>query len=94
MSQIVEASVDNRGCIRIPAEVRDRMGLSPGMRLIVEEGERERGRICLRIPEESPVLVEKEGVLVVRAEGTGDIEDAVRRERGRRLSEIVERTGL
>ena len=92
MSQIVEASVDNRGCIRIPAEVRDRMGLSPGMRLIVEEGER--GRICLRIPEESPVLVEKEGVLVVRAEGTGDIGDAVRRERGRRLSEIFERTGL
>ena len=92
MSQIVEVSMDNRGCVRIPDEVRDRLGLSPGMRLIVEEGEK--GQICLRIPEESPVLVEKEGVLVVRAEGTGDIEDAVRRERGRRLSEIFERTGL
>jgi bifunctional DNA-binding transcriptional regulator/antitoxin component of YhaV-PrlF toxin-antitoxin module len=45
MSQIVEVSMDDQGCIRIPAVVQDRLGLSPGMRLIIEEGEREKS-VC------------------------------------------------
>lgn len=92
MNGIVEVSVDNQGRIKIPEEVRKRLGLSPGTRLIVEEGER--GEIRLHVPEAPPQLVEKEGVLVVRATATGDLKDAVRRERDQRLSDLVERTGL
>jgi AbrB family looped-hinge helix DNA binding protein len=92
MNGVVEVSVDNQGRIKIPEEVRNRLGLSPGTRLIVEEGER--GEICLHFPEAPPVLVEKEGVLVVRATATGDLKDLVRRERDQRLSDLVERTGL
>lgn len=92
MNQVIEVSVDNQGCIRIPADIQDRLGLLPGMTLILEEGEE--GEICLRIPKDSPMLIDKEGVLVVKAEAAGNIEDAVRHERNRRLSELVERNGL
>jgi AbrB family looped-hinge helix DNA binding protein len=92
MNGVVEVSVDNQGRIKIPEAVRNRLGLSPGTRLIFEEGER--GEICLHFPEASPVLVHKEGVLVIRAVATGDLRDVVRRERDQRLSDLVGRSGL
>ena len=92
MSQIIEVSVDNKGCIRSPPDMQDRLGLSPGMTLLVEKGEQ--GELCLCIPKDSPMLIDKEGVLVVKAETVGHIEDIVQQERNRRILELVERTGL
>jgi AbrB family looped-hinge helix DNA binding protein len=92
MSDLVEISVDNRGCIILPDEVRDRLGLTPGMTLTVEEDEK--GAIGLRVQKELPEIVDKQGVLVVRSEAAGDVAEAVRRERGRRLSEFMQRAGL
>lgn len=92
MSDQIEVSVDSQGCITIPAEIQYRLGLFPGMTLIVEEGEK--GTICLRVQKEFPELVEKQGVLVVKSEAVGDLAAAVRCERDRRLSELMGRTGL
>ena len=84
MSQIVEVSLDNRGHILIPAALRRQLGLSPGMTLIVEEMDNRSVR--LRVQSEMPALVDKGGVLVVRAEPLGDLTDVIRQERDRRVS--------
>lgn len=92
MSGQIEISVDSHGCIMIPAEIQDRLGLAPGMTLIVEA--REKGEMCLRVQKEFPELVDKQGVLVVKSEAAGDLAEAVREEHDRRLSEIIQRAGL
>ncbi len=37
MSQVIELSVDDLGRIIIPASLQSRLGLSPGMMLLVEK---------------------------------------------------------
>ena len=37
MGQVVEISLDDQGRLLIPATVKNRLGLTPGMTLIVEE---------------------------------------------------------
>lgn len=92
MSELIEVSVDNKGCIMIPTEIQDRLRLSPGMTLVVEE--REQGEICLRVLRELPELVDKQGVLVVKSEAVGDLTNPVRKERVQRLSELLQRAGI
>jgi len=84
MSQGIKISLDDMGRILIPAAVQSRLGLSPGMRLVVEEGDQ--GSVRLRVQSEPPVLVDKGGVLVVRAEPLSDLTDVTRHERNRRVS--------
>ncbi|MEW6348080.1 MAG: hypothetical protein AB1646_03405 [Thermodesulfobacteriota bacterium] len=91
MSEHIEVSIDGQGCITIPPEMQGRLGLSPGMTLVVEAGEQR--EICLRVRKELPELVEKGGVLVVRADAVGDLTDVVGNERRRRGGELVERAG-
>ena len=71
MSEPIEISVDSQGCIMVSPEIQDRLGLSPGMTLVVEEGEK--GEMCLRVQRELPELVDKQGVLVVKSEAAGDL---------------------
>jgi bifunctional DNA-binding transcriptional regulator/antitoxin component of YhaV-PrlF toxin-antitoxin module len=89
MDQVIKISLDGMGRILIPATVQSRLGLSPGMSLVVEEVDEEGVR--LRIQSEPPVLIDKAGVLVVRAEPIGDLADVTRRERDRRVSELLDR---
>ena len=89
MNRVIEVSLDDLGRILIPAELRGRLGLSPGMTLIVERGEKDGVR--LRPESESLELVEKEGVLVVRAEPLGDLGNVTRRERDRRVVDLLQR---
>ena len=72
------------GRIVIPAALRGRLGLSPGMTLVVEPAQD--GSVCLASAE--PVLADEGGVLVVRSPAVGDLTDIVERERDRRTSEI------
>jgi bifunctional DNA-binding transcriptional regulator/antitoxin component of YhaV-PrlF toxin-antitoxin module len=88
MDQVIEVTLDNQGCIVIPADAEDSLGLTPGMTLVVEKGDK--GQMCLRVQKETPTLVDKLGVLVVRAKATGDLRDAVRHERDRRLSDLLQ----
>jgi len=92
MSQVVQISLDNRGHILIPATLRRRLGLSPGMTLVVEEADN-RG-VRLRIQPETPLLVNKGGVLVVRAKPLSDMTDITRRERNGRVTDLLQRAGL
>jgi bifunctional DNA-binding transcriptional regulator/antitoxin component of YhaV-PrlF toxin-antitoxin module len=79
MTELAELVIDETGCIRIPADIQVRFGLEPGMSLIVEEASG--GEIRLRVKENLPTLVDKDGILVVRAEPLADFADAVRQDR-------------
>ena len=76
----------------IPAALRRQLGLLPGMTLVVEEADNHDVRLRIRSEvREVPALVDKDGVLVVRAEPLGDLTDAIRQERDRRVSELSQR---
>jgi AbrB family looped-hinge helix DNA binding protein len=89
MNRIINLSLDDLGRILIPADLRTRLGLVPGMTLIVEKGENDGVR--LRPQSESPELVEKEGVLIVRAEPLSDLANITRQERDHRVSDLLGR---
>ena len=92
MGQTIEVSIDNRGGILLPREVKNRLGLLPGMTMVVEEDDEE--RVCLRVRTESPELVDKQGVIVVRAESSEDLTNVTRRARDRRISDLLHRSSL
>jgi bifunctional DNA-binding transcriptional regulator/antitoxin component of YhaV-PrlF toxin-antitoxin module len=92
MSQVIQISVDDKGRILIPEAAQRRLGLSPGMNLVVEKGEQ--GDVHLCVQSGPPVLVDKAGVLVVRAEPLDDLTNVTRRERDRRLFDLLQRAGL
>ncbi|HIE29203.1 TPA: hypothetical protein EYP66_18175 [Candidatus Poribacteria bacterium] len=71
----------------IPSTFRNQLGLSQGMILVVEEGGNDELR--LRIQEESPTLVDKQGVLVVKVEPSVDLTNITQQERSRRVSDFV-----
>ncbi len=87
----VNVSLDDFGRILIPAVVQRRLGLSPGMSLIVEKGDEDNVR--LRIWSEPPILVDKEGVLVVQTEPVSDLTNVTRRERDRCVLDLLQRAG-
>jgi hypothetical protein len=62
------------------------------MTLVVEE--REEGELCLRVQQELPLLVDKQGVLVVKSKAIGDLAKAVEHERERRVSDLLQRATL
>jgi len=90
MGQTIEVSIDNQGGILLPPELKNRLRLLPGMTMIVEEDDQE--RLCLRVQTESPDLVDKQGIIVVRAESSEDLADVTRRERSRRVADLLKRT--
>jgi bifunctional DNA-binding transcriptional regulator/antitoxin component of YhaV-PrlF toxin-antitoxin module len=90
MGQTIEVSIDNQGGILLPPELKSRLHLSPGMTMIVEENDQE--RLCLGVQTESPDLVDKQGIIVVRAESSEDLADVARRERNRRVADLLKRT--
>ena len=92
MSQVFKISLDGMGRILIPAAVQSRLGLSPGMSLVVEK--EDQGGVRLRIQSEPPVLVDKAGVLVVKAEPISDLANVTRRERDRRVFDLLQRANL
>ncbi len=92
MSEAIQILLDTHGRIVIPSTSRDRLGLSQGMTLVVEKGEKD--ELCLRIQQDSPTLVDKQGVLVVRTEPDVDLANITQRERSRRASNLVQRVGL
>ena len=96
MSQMIDLGLDDSDRIIIPTSLQFRLGLSPGMMLVVEESES--GGLCLRVQAESPdsVLVEKRGLLVARVQPLtdSDLTNITHIERERRVSELLERVGL
>jgi bifunctional DNA-binding transcriptional regulator/antitoxin component of YhaV-PrlF toxin-antitoxin module len=89
MGQTIEVSIDNHGGILLPQELKNRLGLLPGMTMVVEEDEEK--RVCLRVRTELPELVDKQGIIVVRAESSEDLTNVTRRARNRRVSDLLQR---
>ncbi len=87
MRQTIEVSIDNHGGILLPQELKNRLGLLPGMTMVVEEDDEK--RVCLRVRTESPELVDKQGIIVVRAESSEDLTNVTRRTRDRRVSDLL-----
>jgi bifunctional DNA-binding transcriptional regulator/antitoxin component of YhaV-PrlF toxin-antitoxin module len=79
MGQTIEVSIDNLGGIRLPRELKNRLGLLPGMTMVVEEDDEE--RVCLRVRTESPELVDKQGIMVIRSDSSEDLTNVTRRAR-------------
>ena len=92
MNELIELSLDKLGRILIPDSLRSRLKLTPGMVLIVEKGDT--GGLRLRLQSSSPVLVDKGGILVVKAEPSSDLSNIARRERDQRLFALLQQTGL
>ena len=89
MGQTIEVSIDNNGGILLPQELKNRLGLLPGMTMIVEDNDDD--RVCLRVRADSPELVDKQGIIVVRAETSADLTNIVRRERDQRVADLQRR---
>jgi AbrB family looped-hinge helix DNA binding protein len=92
MVEQTDLSVDEKGTISIPSALRARLGLAPGMTLLVEEGDS--GGVRLRPGRDLVTLVDKDGILVVRAESVGDLSGAIRRERNLRVAALLARSSL
>jgi len=90
MSEEIQTSLDSQGRIAIPTAIGNRLGLSKGMTLIVEEDEN--NEIYLSIQKESPVLVDKKGILVVKSMSKSDLTNIVQQERDRRIFDLMKQT--
>jgi AbrB family looped-hinge helix DNA binding protein len=89
MSQVVEVTLDDEGRMVIPAELRERLDLSPGMLMVVEQGDEDTVRLRAQ---PGPLLVDKGGVLVISAEALEDINDITRQERENRALDLAQRS--
>ena len=87
IGEIYQLTLDPSGHILISPAIRARLGLAPGMTFVVEE--RDNKELMLRLQDEEPPIVDKDGVLVVQSRAVGDIANTVRRERDARATELV-----
>jgi len=92
MNQVIQVSLDELGRIFIPASLRERLHLSPGMVLVVEVGEQDGVRLAVQ--PKTTALVEKDGMLVARVTAIGNLADSARHERDRRVFDLLQRAGL
>ena len=74
MSQPIEVVLDDQGRLVLPALLQRQLGLRPGMTLVVERETPDAA--YLRVQPEQPRLVDKQGVLVVQAQPSGDLASA------------------
>lgn len=94
MSQRIEVVLDDHGRLVLPASLRRKLGLTAGATLVVERQTEDAAYLKVR-EEEPPPLVDKRGVLVVRAQPYGDLADAVaRHERDRRVTDLLRRADM
>jgi AbrB family looped-hinge helix DNA binding protein len=87
MNEVIQVSVDQAGRIRLPKTIRTRLGLTAGAK--VEFDIRPDEEIRVRAAHESPITVDKDGVLVVRAEALGEFSDAVELMREAHLAQLM-----
>lgn len=87
MSEHIEVILDDQGRLVLPSPLQRRLGLTPGMTLVVER--ETPGAAYLKVQDEKPRLVDKKGVLVVQVQPLDDIENVVRQERDRRATDLL-----
>jgi AbrB family looped-hinge helix DNA binding protein len=87
MSQLIEATVDQAGVIRIPKEILEELEFEPGNKLFFELSEN--GEIKLRKADSPAELVIKDGIKVIRGIPSHEIQDALERDREERLATLM-----
>ena len=92
MNQVIQLSLDDVGRILIPAWLREKLHLTPGMTLIVENDTE--GGVRLSIQAQESPLVYEGSTLVALGEPIFEFDDITRLEREERVNELVRRTGL
>lgn len=78
--------LDEFGKISLPQEIISELQLKPGMSLVIEEID---GKMSLEPISEEPELINENGILVVRPKITGDVQDALQRDRQERIDKII-----
>lgn len=78
--------IDESGRGTLPSEVLSELHLAPGTTLLIEEKD---VKIILEPVEEEPVIIEKDGILVIHAQLTDDISDIVEKNREQRIADII-----
>ena len=83
-----QTKIDESGRIALPKMIISDLHLKPWTKFVVEE---RNGEIILapEDDEKQSLLVEKDGILVLRAQLTEDITDIVERDREERISKII-----
>lgn len=87
-----QITLDRSGRVAIPQAIRTRLGLRPGAKLIIEEHDDQ--TVLLRPMPDQTILVDKDGVLVVRSRATGEVADAQAQAWQARMAELIRKTGL
>jgi bifunctional DNA-binding transcriptional regulator/antitoxin component of YhaV-PrlF toxin-antitoxin module len=82
-----QTQIDRSGRVTLPPELLSNLQLSPEMNLLISEKD---GKITLEPIAEEPVLIEKDGVLVLHAQLTDDLSNIVEKERQKRIADVME----
>ena len=86
MNSIFHTKIDKSGRVTLPAEVLSELHLEPGTTLLIKEKD---GKINLEPVTEEPVLITKDGILVLHAQVTEDISNIVEKDREKRIAAII-----
>jgi AbrB family looped-hinge helix DNA binding protein len=86
MREVIQVSMDRSGRILLPKVIRTRLGLKPGAKLEVDIHPIDEAQ--LHLVTRTPVVANKNGVLVVKSETIGNLQDAVEQVREDRLAEL------
>lgn len=86
MSELLEVTLDEQGRITIPERIRARLGLLPGMTVLLEA---EEDVLHLHPGDRTAHLIEKDGILVATGELEADPTDLIPRLRERRAAYIL-----
>ncbi len=81
----MDAKLDGFGRIVIPKKLRDRLGLEPGDPIEVEA---RKGEVVLRPVRAASPLARRGKAVVFEGEAMGPLEDAVKRERRKRIGRL------
>ena len=90
MNEVSQVTIDRAGRVLIPKEIRTKLGLSAGAKLVIEAYNNK--EIRLRLVQAEPQLVNKDGVLVVQSVAVDELRGVEKRERERRLAEILQQS--
>lgn len=86
MASRFQAQIDESGRVTLPPELLRELHLEPGAFLAILKNN---GKITLEPVTEEPVLIEKEGLLVLHAQLNEDLSDLVEKERQKRIAEFI-----
>jgi AbrB family looped-hinge helix DNA binding protein len=82
----MKTTLDRFGRVVVPKDIRDRLGLRPGVEIEIDEKENE---VILKLVDHEPSLMVKEGLLVYSGKATVDLRGAVRAHRDERLHKVA-----